>query len=76
MANCIIQHKRTIDSFACPDRIRGKISTKLKNDCKISTGTAIPQKCSKCYLLCSENTYLSIDVAETFSQRGSHKSKK
>ena len=72
----VYENKKTLDSFACPDRIRGKISTKLKNDCKISTGTEILQKCRKCYLLCSENPYLSIDVAETFSKRGSHKSKK
>ena len=75
----LLFHKRAIDSFVCPDRIRGKISTKLKNDYKISIGTAIPLKCSKCYLLllCSENPYfISIDVTKTFFSKGKTQIKK
>ena len=56
----IWRNKRTIDSFACPNKKEQnskKFYTKLKNDNRIFTGAENLQKCSKCNLPFPGNPY-------------------
>ena len=66
---CLIMlYKRTIDSFACPEKILGKNYKVLLQN--ISFDTEILQTAVNDISLCSENPYLSIDIAETFFHGG------